>query len=98
MNGDDERLLSASYRRVFIGTSFAVAAFNFADRSVLAVLAQPIKRDLGLSDFELGILQGVAFAFLYALLGLPIGRLAERYSRVKIISVAIVFWSIMTAA
>ena len=98
LNGDDERLLSAGYRRLFIGMSFSVAVFNFADRSVLAVLAQPIKRDLGLSDFQLGILQGVAFAFLYALLGLPIGRLAERYSRVKIISIAIIFWSIMTAA
>ena len=73
MNGDDERLLSAGYRRLFIGMSFSVAVFNFADRSVLAVLAQPIKRDLGLSDFQLGILQGVAFAFLYALLGLPAG-------------------------
>jgi len=98
LQDEDERLLSAGYRRLFIGMSFSVAVFNFADRSVLAVLAQPIKRDLGLSDFQLGILQGVAFAFLYAILGLPIGRLAERFSRVKIISAAIIFWSLMTAA
>jgi predicted MFS family arabinose efflux permease len=98
LQDEDERLLSASYRRTFLGMSFLVAVFNFADRSVLAVLAQPIKRDLGLSDFQLGILQGVAFAFLYAILGLPIGRLAERYSRVKIISISILFWSVMTAA
>lgn len=98
MQDDDTRLLSANYRSLFVGMSFLVAVFNFADRSVLAVLAQPIKRSLALSDFQLGILQGVAFAFLYALLGLPIGRLAERYSRVKIISAAILFWSLMTAA
>ncbi|CAN5485567.1 MFS transporter [soil metagenome] len=98
MRDEDEHLLSPGYKRLFISMSFLVAVFNFADRSVLAVLAQPIKRDLGLSDFQLGILQGVAFAFLYAILGLPIGRLAERHSRVKIISAAIIFWSVMTAA
>jgi len=98
LRDEDERLLSPGYKRLFIGMSFLVAVFNFADRSVLAVLAQPIKRDLELSDFQLGILQGFAFAFLYAILGLPIGRLAERYSRVKIISAAIIFWSAMTAA
>ncbi|MBO9696835.1 MAG: MFS transporter [Sphingopyxis sp.] len=95
---EDERLLSPAYRRTFIGMSFTVAVFNFADRSVLAVLAQPIQRDLHLTDFQLGILQGVAFALLYAILGLPIGRLAERVSRVRIIAAAITFWSLMTAA
>jgi len=98
LQDDDERLLSAGYKRLFVGMSFLVATFNFADRSVLAVLAQPIKHSLALSDFQLGILQGVAFALLYALLGLPIGRLAERYSRVKILSAAILFWSLMTTA
>lgn len=98
MKNEDERLLSPGYGRMFITMSFLVAIFNFADRAVLAVLAEPIKRDLGLSDFQLGILQGVAFAFLYAILGLPIGRLAERVSRVRIISAAVIFWSVMTAA
>lgn len=98
MQTEDERLLSPGYGRLFIAMSFVVAVFNFADRAVLAVLAQPIKRDLALSDFQLGILQGVAFAFLYAILGLPIGRLAERASRVKIIAAAVIFWSAMTAA
>jgi len=98
LHDDDERLLSPSYRRLFVGTMFLGWVFNFADRSVLAVLAQPIKHSLELSDFQLGILQGVAFAFLYALLGLPIGRFAERYSRVKILAGAILLWSLMTAA
>ena len=98
MQDHDERLLSPGYRRLFLGMSFLVWVFNFADRSILAVLAQPIKHSLALSDFQLGILQGVAFAFLYALLGLPIGRLVERSSRVKIMSAAILIWSLMTAA
>ena len=98
MQHDDEHLLSARYRRLFIGIMFLSWVFNFADRSILAVLAQPIKRSLALSDFQLGVLQGVAFAFLYALLGLPIGRLVERYSRVKILSAAVLLWSVMTAA
>jgi hypothetical protein len=94
----DERLLAPAYGRRFIIMSFLVATFNFADRSVFAVSAQAIKSDLALTDFQLGILQGLAFAVLYALLGVPIGRLAERVSRVKIITASIVFWSGMTMA
>lgn len=98
MDDQDRRLLSPGYQRLFIAMSCLVAIFNFADRAVLAVLAQPIKAELGLSDFQLGILQGVAFALLYAVFGLPIGRLAERVSRVRIIAVAVIFWSAMTLA
>ncbi|MBO9581453.1 MAG: MFS transporter [Sphingobium sp.] len=96
--GDDERMLSAGYSRTFIIMSFLVATFNFADRSVFAVTAQQIKVDLNLTDFQLGLLQGLAFALLYALLGVPIGRLAERISRVRIVATAILFWSGMTVA
>ena len=98
MQDGEERLLSSGYRRKFIFVTFLVATFNFADRAVFAALAQQIKIDLALSDFQLGILQGLAFAMLYALLGLPIGRLAERASRVKIISAAITLWSLTTLA
>ncbi|NMN04747.1 MULTISPECIES: spinster family MFS transporter [unclassified Novosphingobium] len=97
-NDEDERLLSPRYGRTFIAMSFLVATFNFADRSVFAVTAQAIKSDLALSDFQLGILQGLSFAVLYALLGVPIGRLAERRSRLGIITAAILFWSGMTMA
>lgn len=97
-SSDQEQLLSAGYSRTFIGLSLLVGIFNFADRSVFAVAAQQIKSDLSLSDFQLGLLQGLAFALLYALLGVPIGRLAERVSRVKIITAAILFWSAATMA
>ena len=98
MTVNTDHLRSAGYRRLFVFMCFLVAVFNFADRAVFAVLAQQIKIDLALTDFQLGILQGLAFALLYALLGLPIGRLAERAPRIPIIAVAIIFWSGMTAA
>ncbi len=75
---------------------FLVCLFDFADRAVFAVLAQTIKVELRLSDFQLGLLQGLAFAFLYALLGVPIARLAERTSRLKIIAICTAFWSAAT--
>lgn len=72
-------------------------AFNAADRSLIPVIAQPLKADLRLSDTELGLLAGTAFAVLYALCGIPIARLAERANRVTIISVALGGWSALTA-
>ena len=93
-----DRLLSPGYRRRFLTIMFLVSSFNYADRAVFAVLAQPIKEDLRLTDFQLGLLQGLSFAILYAVLGLPIGRLAERMSRVRIVATATAFFSLMTAA
>jgi MFS family permease len=72
--------------------------FSFIDRTIIALLVEPIKQDLGISDFGIGLLQGLAFAIFYALVGIPIGRLADRYSRRGIITVGIFLWSLMTAA
>ncbi len=78
---------------------FAVALmFNFLDRGVIALLVQPIKRDLHLSDTAVGALMGPAFIFFYLLLGLPIARLVDSKSRRVIIGVGIAVWSLMTAA
>ncbi len=71
---------------------------SFIDRQIISLLVGPIKEDLGLSDFEISLLQGIAFASFYTLLGLPIGRLVDRYSRRAIISVGIFLWSLMTVA
>src|SRR5690606_31508962 len=71
--------------------------FSFIDRIIIAMLVDPLKQDLGLSDTQLGILQGLAFAVFYAVVGLPIGRWADRYSRRMIIASGIFLWSIMTA-
>src|SRR3546814_16530493 len=70
---------------------------SYIDRSILGILAEPIKLELGLTDGQLGLLSGLSFALFYTVLGLPIARLAERYSRSLIISVSLVVWSGMTA-
>ena len=71
--------------------------FSFIDRQILALLVGPIKQDLGLSDTLFSLLGGIAFASFYTLLGLPIGRMADRRSRRGIIIVGITVWSLMTA-
>lgn len=74
-----------------------VYAFNFIDRQILVILAEPIKADLGLSDTQLGLLTGLAFAALYVAMGLPIARLADKGNRKNIIAVSLSVWSLMTA-
>jgi MFS family permease len=71
--------------------------FSFIHRIVIGLLVDPIKADLGLTESQMGLLLGLAFAVFYALLGLPIGRWSDRYSRRTIIGVAIFLWSFMTA-
>lgn len=90
-------LPSLAYRRYVLGLLAIVYVFNFTDRQILAILMQPIKEDLLLSDTQLGLLSGIAFALFYVTMGIPIARLADRYSRVSIISVSIFLWSLMTA-
>jgi predicted MFS family arabinose efflux permease len=80
-----------------MGLLFLVYTSNFIDRTILSVLQQPIKEDLRLSDSQLGMLGGFAFAILYSTLGIPIARLAERHSRKGIITASLVIWSAMTA-
>ena len=77
---------------------FLASLLNFADRAVFSVLAQTIKVDLRLSDLELGLLQGLLFALLYGLAGLPVGMLAERVRRTSLIAAATAIWSLATAA
>lgn len=89
-------LLGERYKVRFLALLFTVATFNFADRAVFAAVAQSVKQDLGFTDLQLGLLQGAGFAIVYALLGLPIGWLAERVSRVRIIAFATAIWSVMT--
>jgi MFS family permease len=74
-----------------------VYVFNFLDRQIVTILAEPIKVDLGLSDTQIGLMTGLAFAIFYTVLGIPIARLADRSNRVTIISIALVIWSGMTA-
>ena len=79
-----------------LGVLVVVYVFNFIDRQILAILAPAIKDELLLSDTQIGALSGVAFGIFYATLGIPIARLADRYSRVNIISICLAIWSLMT--
>ncbi len=90
-------LYTKGYTHYVLGVLVMVYIFNFIDRQILAILAESIKIDLGLSDTQLGMLSGVAFGIFYATLGIPIARLADRYSRVNIISICLAIWSLMTA-
>lgn len=72
--------------------------FSFVDRTILALLIDPIKADLNLTDTQMGLLGGFAFVVFYTLMGLPIGWLADRSRRNVIIAVGIFTWSLMTAA
>ncbi|NNC54535.1 MAG: MFS transporter, partial [Pseudomonadales bacterium] len=87
----------AGYRRYVLVLLTLVYAVNFVDRQLVAILQEAIKADIGLSDTQLGLLTGFAFAMFYVLAGIPIARLADRSNRRNIISIAIAVWSCMTA-
>jgi MFS transporter, Spinster family, sphingosine-1-phosphate transporter len=76
---------------------FVAGALNIFDRQVVNILAQAIKTDLSISDARLGLLTGTAFGLFYSILGIPLGRLADRVDRVKLIAAAMAVWSIFTA-
>ena len=92
-----QRAKWSTYQKYVVFLLLVVYTFNFIDRQIIAILSPSIKADLGLSDTELGLLKGFAFALFYALFGFPIARLADRKNRVTIISVTIALWSGMTA-
>ena len=91
------RTVSLSYRRYAIGLLFLVYVFNFIDRQIVTILAEPIKQELGLADWQLGLMTGTAFAVFYCTLGIPIARLAERRNRPWIIGLSLAAWSAFTA-
>ena len=88
---------SSAYRNYVLCLLTLVYAVNFIDRQLLSILQEAIKIDLGLSDTQLGLLSGFAFAMFYVLAGIPIARLADRSNRRNVISFSIAVWSLMTA-
>ena len=85
--------------RVTLWILLVVYIFNFIDRQIVNILAEPIARDLKLSDTQIGLMTGLAFALFYTVLGIPIARYADRQttSRPKLIAIALAVWSAMTA-
>jgi MFS family permease len=85
-----------NYKRLVLFLLVVAYTFNFIDRTIIATIGQAIKEDLKITDTQLGLLGGLYFALLYTFLGIPLARFAERFSRVNIISGAIVIWSVFT--
>src|ERR1700691_5375103 len=87
-----------AYARYALGLLLLVYTFNFIDRIILGILVPPIRAELHLTDTQLGLLGGTAFAIFYTALGVPIGWLADRFNRVWIMTVALALWSAFSAA
>jgi MFS family permease len=90
-----ESLLRAWYV-VFALT--AIYMLSYMDRVILSLLVAPMKRDLGISDTSVGLLQGLAFGLFYTLVGLPLGRIADTRNRRNLIAAGVVMWSLFTSA
>lgn len=73
-----------------------VYSLNFLDRQLLSILAEPVKADLALSDTQLGLLSGLAFALFYSIFGIPVAWLADRSNRKRIVAGACALWSLFT--
>lgn len=91
------RTRPATPRSIVLAMLLLVYIFNFLDRQILSMLAQPVKADLGLDDGQLGMLGGFAFALLYSTLAIPLAMLADRTSRSWVIAVSLGVWSAFTA-
>lgn len=89
--------ISESVKRYTLGVLVVVYTFNFIDRQILSILIEPIKADLDVSDFGMGLLSGTAFAIFYATLGMPLALVADRWNRRNLIGLSLAIWSGMTA-
>lgn len=87
----------SGYKWYVLAVLTVVYTFNFIDRQILVILQEPIKAELGLSDTQLGLLTGLAFAALYVVLGIPIARYADLNNRKNVVTVSLAVWSAMTA-
>ena len=85
------------YRRYAVGVLLVIYVLNFLDRQIVNILAEPIRNELHLADWQLGMMTGLAFALFYTLLGFPVARIAERGDRPLLIGSAIGVWSAFTA-
>ncbi len=93
----DQKKVNTVYRNYVLAMLTLVYVFNFVDRQLLVILQESIKKDLHLSDTQLGLLSGFTFAIFYVTLGIPIARLADKGNRRNIVTLSLAGWSLMTA-
>ena len=96
-NSANTPLFSEKYKWYVLGMLTLVGTLNFFDRQLIVILQEPIKAELGLSDTQLGLMTGLAFAVFYCLVGIPIARYADRNNRRNVVSISLAVWSFMTA-
>ena len=94
---NNQKTPSKNYRTFALILLTVVYGFNFIDRQILGILAPFIQEDLGLTNTQLGLISGPYFVILYTIVAIPIAWLADRYSRVNIVSIALATWSGFTA-
>ena len=94
---NEKNTMTKNYRTFVLVLLTIVYGFNFIDRQIVGILAPFIQKDLGLSNTQLGLLIGLAFATLYTTVAIPLAWLADRYNRVNILSIALATWSGFTA-
>ncbi len=97
MSVSSQPLVSDSVKRYTLSVLVIVYTFNFIDRQILSILIEPIKADLDVTDFGMGLLSGTAFAVFYATLGMPLALIADRWNRRNLIGLSLAIWSGMTA-
>ena len=85
-------------RRYVLTVLAALSAFNYLDQQLMSILLEPVRREFGLSDIQLGLLSGLAFAALYTVLSIPAGIWAVSHSRRNLIAAAAALWGAMTVA
>ena len=94
---DEEPYPPSGYAWYVVGVLTLVYIFSFIDRQILNLLVRPIRRDLGITDFQMSLLMGFTFALFYTFFGIPLGRLADSRSRRTIIAAGFAVWSVLTA-
>jgi MFS family permease len=95
---NEEQYPSPTYAWYVVVILFLAFVVSYIDRQIISLLVDPIKEDLGISDTQIGLLQGFAFTVFYTFAGIPLGRLADKKNRKAIIAVGMFLWSIMTFA
>ncbi len=89
--------VSRRYTWYVVAALTAIYMLSYMDRVILSLLVAPMKRDFGMSDTQVGLMQGMAFAMFYTLVGLPMGRIADTRNRRNLIAAGVVLWSCFTA-
>jgi MFS family permease len=91
-------MFSSAYRHYVLFILMSVYMLNLLDRNLMVLLLEPIRNDLHLSDTQLGLLTGIAFALFYATIGIPVARWSDRGKRVTIASIALALWAVVMMA